>query len=168
MEEIVIKELEGKLTTLGVARDQLEDAVVAVEDAEYPYRFAIGLIEHAMEYDLDIIQAKEKLATIKQVEEDAAKMVTYSAVPAWEEGFTNGRKEWRHGSWEIRLRTTLTSTVTDIEDFIAHLERIGATGALIKKLTLNRKATTDLDSAIGPLSGLEIEEKITCSARRVK
>lgn len=164
MEETVIEGLESKLTTLWVAREQLRLIEGDLESAESLYRYAIKVLETAMEADPMVIEIREKLNTMRQIEEDATLCTSKAAISAWQEGLTDGKKEWRHGNWEIRLRTTLKPIVTEIKDFIDHVHRIGA-HSIIKSITLNRRATTDLDRSIGPLTGLEIEEKITCSVK---
>lgn len=165
MEEITVKELEGKLTTLDVARRSVERIEGDLKDAESLYRFAIKLLENAMDDDPAIVEIREDLDIVRQIEEDATAMVSKAAIAAWQTGLTGGKKEWKHGNWEIRLRTTLTPVVTHIENFIAHLAELKATG-IVKRITLNRKATTDLNSTV-KLTGLEIEEKTTCSAKCV-
>jgi hypothetical protein len=163
MEEV--KGLESKLVTLGVARERLEHALDGVDSAESPYRFAIGLIESAMGADRAVVDAREKLAMMRQIEEDATTCVSKAAISAWRDGLTDGKKEWRHGNWQIRLRTTITPVVTHVENFIAHLVELGAS-RIVRRITLNRKATTDLNATV-KLTGLEIEEKTTCSVKCV-
>lgn len=165
MEEVVIEGLNEKLITLSVARDRLKGAKDDLANAESLYRYAIGVLETAMNSDPAIIEIREKLNTIRQVEEDATTCVSKAAMSAWRKGLTDGKKEWKHGDWEIRLRTIFTPVVTHVEDLITHLAGLKATG-IIKRVTLNRKGTTDLNAKIR-LNGLEIEEKTTCSVKCV-
>jgi len=165
MEEITVNGVENRLAVLGVAQGQREMAEDRLADAEMTYRFAIKIIESAMEADPLVTEARERLDTARQIEEDATTCVSRIAISAWREGLTDGKKEWRQGNWEIRLRTTITPVVAHVENFIAHLAELKAAG-IVKRVTLNRKATVDLNAAV-KLAGLEIEEKTICSAKCV-
>ena len=167
MIELHVSELDQDLAVLGVAQETLSQAEEQLERARLPYTHAIQVLTEAMEQDGNVLQALEMRDEYKDLHAQAEEKVHGSALSAWMNGLTDGKKEWGQGEWEIRLRTSKNPIVEDIVGLVLHLVEISAVGAAIKRLTLNKAATVSLDEKLkGGLDGLEVEEKTTCSVKR--
>ena len=167
MIELHVSELDQGLAVLGVAQETLSRAEEQLERARLPYTHAIQVLTEAMEQDGNVLQALEMRDEYKDLYAQAEEKVQDGALSAWMNHLTQDKKEWSQGEWEIRLRTTRTPLVSDIVDFVLHLVDISAVGTVIKRLTLNKADTVNLHESLDEgLSGLEVEEKTTCSVKR--
>ena len=168
MNQINVTSLSHRLTTLDVARQRLASAEESMSCAKSVYTHAIQLLEDAMATDPTVVECQELIDEYQDLYLEALHQTQFVAISAWEGGFTNGKKEWGQDGWEVRLRSTKTPKVTDPDKFIHHLDHLDAEiNSVIKSITLNKKATTDLNDGIsGGLAGLDVEEKTSCSLKK--
>jgi len=168
MEQIKVASLSSRLTTLDIARERLASVEESMSCAKSVYTHAIQLLEDAMATDPTVVECQELIDEYQDLYLEALHQTQFVAISAWEGGFTNGKKEWGQDGWEVRLRSTKTPKVTDPDKFIHHLDHLDAEiNSVIKSITLNKKATTDLNDGIsGGLAGLDVEEKTSCSLKK--
>ena len=169
MIELHVSELDQDLAVLGVAQETLSRAEEQLERARLPYTHAIQVLTEAMEQDGNVLQALEMRDEYKDLYAQAEEKVQDGALSAWMNHLTQDKKEWSQGEWELRLRTTKTPIIRSgyLVNFLMHVGRLGAIGALVKKVTLNKADTVSLHGKVdGGLEGLDIEEKTTCSVKR--
>lgn len=168
MDKLRIESLSSKLTELDVARNLLTGAEERLARARIPYSYAIQVLEEAMEADGTVLQCQQDVEELQALYTDALHLAQNTAVCAWEGGFTSGKKEWEQDEWEIRLRTTPTPSVSDVESFIDDIHTLRA-HSVVKGMTLNKAKAVELhQTAGGGVRGLSVEEKTSCSLRKVE
>lgn len=168
MNKIKIESVTSRLTVLDVARERLASAEESLARAKSVYTHPIRVLEDAMAMDDTVIEAQEVVDEYQDLYIEALHDVQNVAVSAWEGGFTDGAKEWEQDEWEIRLRTTKSPTVTNIPDFIDDVHSIRAY-SIVKGVTLNKADAVKLhETAEGGVRGLEVEERTSCSLKRIE
>lgn len=160
--------LSQDLTILEVAQERALSAMERLERAQFPYQRAIETLQEAMETDGNVLQAIQVVDEYRDLYKQALEKAESTAIQMWEQGETNGRKEWTEGNWEVRLRTTKTPIVESLVEFVRHVTSLNVIGSTIKRVTLHRAVTVGLHEKQdnGGIEGLTVEEKTTCSLRR--
>lgn len=168
MDELKVKSLSSKLTELDVAKVGLAIAEGHLSCAKSRYVHAIHLLEEAMEGDLTVLQCQAEVDGYQELYTQALHNAQETAICSWESGLTEGKKEWAQDEWEVRLRTTQTPTVVDVERFIDDVHALRA-HSVVSGVKLNKAKAVELHrTAAGGVKGLEVEVSTSCSLRRVE
>ena len=166
MNELTIDRLRDPLTVLSVAEEKHEEALAYLYQAKKPYAHAISLLQRAMEEDAIVQDAQEEVDEVEKLLARAKADAEVVGTFAFQDGLTEGKKEWAQDGYEVRVREVKEPVVVGPRDFLNHLEELGVDGVVKKiSVSLNKKNTTELNDRV-PLNGLKIEEKISCSVRR--